>query len=188
MARQNMRPVTEIMPIYRHELDAETPGLVAPYNVPATSADPLFLFDGEFVTFNGQNKWNREGMGNAATGGDPTLNPNQVGAAARVPCFPVWSERGRTDMQALGKIPVFFNTPVLADFHRDVLRTGDAFEVGSKLYVNWLSDGADRNRRRGLTVENGGDPLAVVHGIVTRVYQNSADGFLIQALLVVPAV
>lgn len=187
MAKVNMRLKTEVMPVYRHELDVETPGLVNAYNSPGTSSDPLFLLDGEFLTFNGQNRWNREGLGNADTGGDPTLNPNQVGAAARVPCFPVWTERGRTDMQALEKVPCLFNTPVLAEFHRDVLNPADSFAVGKKLYVNWLSNGTDRNRRRGLTVENGGDPLALVHGWVVRVYPAAQDGFLIQALLVLPA-
>jgi hypothetical protein len=192
MAKVNMNLVTEVQPIQRRDFEPETLGLINPHNTPGSAADPLYLLDGEFLTLNGEYKLNREGPGSAGSGvavtGGALLNPVGADTAAKVPCYPIWAERGRWDVQAIRKVPVFFIGPFEADFHEDILAGGDTFKVGDKLYVNWLSDGTDRNRRRGLTKvmgTNSGADLAVPHAVVTRVH--SSGLYKVRALVVVPS-
>ena len=189
MAKVNMNMVTEVQPIQRRDFEPETLGLINPHN-PGTPADPIYLLDGEFLTFNNEYKLNREGPnpGSPAAVGGALLDPTGADTAAKVPCYPLWAERGRWDVQAIRKMPVLFIGPFEADFSEDVLAAGDVFAVGDKLYVNWLSNGTDRNRRRGLTKvmgTNSGADLAIPHAVVTRVH--SSGLYKVRALVVQPS-
>lgn len=189
MAKVNMNLVTEVQPIQRRDFEPETLGLINPHNV-GTAADPMYLLDGEFLTLNNEYKLNREGPnpGSPAAVGGALLNPVGADTAAKIPCYPVWAERGRWDVQAIRKLPVMFMGSFEADFSEDVLAAGDTFAVGDKLYVNWLSNGTDRNRRRGLTKvmgTNSGADLALPHAVVTRVH--SSGLYKVRALVVQPS-
>lgn len=187
MAKQNMRLVTTNAPLIRHSLPPAQESLLDPNNTPGTAPDPLYLLDGEWLGFNDDYKFAREGAANAASGGDGTLAPSAAGAVSLCRWYPFWMERGRTDMRAIaeGRCTVILGGACWeADFTEDVLAAADisgGFNVGDALYVNWLSAGADINRRRGLTkVKNAGD-AGFIHGFVTRVY-SSGSTYAIRAI------
>lgn len=187
----NMNLVTEIQPIIRRDFEPATAGLINPQNSTGSAADPIYLLDGEFVMLNASYQVSREGRGATAatiTGGDPAVNPAGNDAASKMPSFAVWAERGRYDVQAVRKVPVLFLFGYEADFGSDVLVSTDTFAVGDILYVNWLANGANANRRRGLTKVSGaivgGSQPAVVHAYVTRTF--SSGLYRMRALIVAP--
>lgn len=184
MAIVNMSLVTEVQPILRRDFGVAHASLLNPDSTPGTATDPLYFLDGEFVMLNSNYQLARGGREDAASTGGALVNPIDVGSASKVPSFAVWMERGRTDMQAIGKATVLFGSGYEADFHADILNPADTFAVGDALYVNWLSNGTDRNRRRGLTkLHNGTEGL--VHGYVTRVF-TAGSTYRMRALIVAP--
>ncbi|MCA8939614.1 MAG: hypothetical protein KDB07_07395 [Planctomycetes bacterium] len=190
MAIQNMKLVTEVQPVARHDFLPAQISLLNPNNSPGTATDPLFLKDGEFVGINSDYQLAREGANSAFAGGDDTANPSAAGSVSLAPWYAYWLEPGRYDSRAIagGRLTVLMSSGWEADFHADVLAAADisgGFNVGDRLYVNWLSNGADKNRRRGLTkVFNVADD-ALIHAFVTRVY-NTGDTYTIRALIVTP--
>ena len=168
MAILNFSLVTEVQPLLRRDFPVSNPSLLSPNNETGSATQPKFLLDGEFVGLNSEYKAAREGAASVVAGGQ-AVNPAAAGGVSEMPWWVFWLERGRTDMRAIDKLTVLFGGAYEADLGAAVLNPADTFEVGDKLYVNWLSDGADINRRRGLTkIRQGTD--GVVHGYVTRVY------------------
>ena len=190
MAIQNMKLVTEVQPISRHDFVPAQISLLNPTNSPGTANSPIYLLDGEFVGVNDEYKLAREGANNASSGGDDTANPADAGAVSFSPWYAYWLERGRTDARGIagGRLTVLMGSGYEADFHEDVLSAADiagGFLVGDALYVNWLADGSDKNRRRGLTkVKNAGD-AGLIHAYVTRVYP-AGSTYAIRAQIVTP--
>jgi len=169
MAILNFSMVTEVQPLLRRDFYVSNSSLLNPNNETGSASQPKFLLDGEFVGLNADYKASREGAATAASGG-LAGNPAAAGSVSEMPWWVFWLERGRTDMRAIDKLTVLFGGAYEADFGSAVLNlASDTFAVGDKLYVNWLSNGADTNRRRGLTKQrNATDGLAV--GYVTRVF------------------
>lgn len=178
----NMELVTEVQPVPRRDFELSTRGLIDPNNTGSPS-DPIYLLDGEFVGLDANYKIARQGPANAG-GGGLLVNPAVTGGVAIAPWYAWWMERGRYDLPAVEKGTVLFGGGYEANFSRDVLNAVETFNVGDPLYINWLSDGADANRRRGLTkVKFGADP-GLIHGYVTRVYTSGL--YAIRALIVAP--
>lgn len=166
----NMELVTEVQPVPRRDFELSTRGLIDPHNV-GSAADPIYLLDGEFVGLDANYMIARQGPANAGGGGQ-LVNPAAAGSVAIAPSYAWWLERGRYDAPAAEKGTVLFGGGYEADFSRNVLNATEVFNVGDPLYVNWLSDGTDANRRRGLTkTKNGGD-AGLIHGYVTRVFSS----------------
>ena len=186
MPIQHFKLVTPVQPVQRLDLPPAQKSLVDPHNATGTADNPIYLLDGEFVTFDADYKFSREGAGTPVSGGLITADPADADSVAKVPCFPFWMERGRTDISSLpdGMLTVLLGGSVYeADIHSNILASGETFEVGDRLYINWLSNGATRNRRRGLTkVHNAADAAtARVHAFVTRVY-GAGDTYKFRAL------
>ena len=183
MAIVNMSLVTEVQPMLRRDFELARTSLLNPDSTPGTAASPIHLLDGEFLMLDANYRLARGGAENAVTGGVASGNPGTANHGSVVPSFPFWLERGRTDMQAINKGTVLFGPGFEADFHSDVLASGDSFAVGDPLYVDWLSNGSDRNRRRGLTKVK--SATALLHGYVTRVF-TAGNTFAMRALVILP--
>jgi len=78
----NLEPVTDVLPLHRRDFPLADPTLADPSNASV-------LIDGEWVTLNSSYQILRAASIGAA------------GNAASVRSFPIWSERGRTDIQAM---------------------------------------------------------------------------------------
>lgn len=182
MAILNFSLVTEVQPLLRRDFPVSNTGLLNPNNETGSASSPKFLLDGEFVGLNSSYQAAREGAATATSGGSGAGNPSASGSVSEMPWWVFWMERGRTDMRAIDKLTVLFGGAYEADFGEDVLNTSsDTFAVGDKLFVNWLSNGSDINRRRGLTkVRNSTDGLC--HGYVTRVFA-SGSTFVMRAFI-----
>jgi hypothetical protein len=171
--RQNMRLVTELQNLVRRDFEVAQASLINPDSSPGSAAAPQYVLDGEFLGFNNDYKLSREGVASAAKGGQ-SVNPAAAGGVRSYPFYAVFMERGRSDVQAISRLMVLMGGFYEADFSANVLNSADTFEVGDELFVNWLSDGSDINRRCGLTkLRNGSDGLVVGH--VTRVYPAGSD-------------
>ena len=175
MQLQNMSLVTELQPILRRDYEVKTKGLVDPLNSTGSATNPLALLDGEFLMFDASGKVARQGRDHLDTGGVSTVNPSVAGGVSLIPSFPVFAELGRTDTQVLSMTTILFTgSGFEADFSEDILHASDVFAVGDILYVNWLANGANANRRRGLTkIKNAGD-AGWVAGHVTYVYPSGS--------------
>jgi len=162
MAIQNVRLATEVQPLTRRDFTVAQ-SLVDPNS----SAPPLL--DGEFLGITSAYDLAREGAANALNGGVSSGAASAANHVSETPWYMVWMEQGRYDAQAISKTTVLWGA-FEADFHSDVLRSGESFSLGDAVYVNWLADTPTTTaRRRGLTkVRNGSDGRP--HGYVTRVY------------------
>ena len=91
VTRENFRPVSDLMMICRKDFAVADPTLVNPLNA-------IALTDGEWLSLNAVGKVQR------------ATNITVLGDVAKTICFPMWAERGRTDVQALSarKVPVFY--------------------------------------------------------------------------------
>ena len=187
MPRPNMRLITPVNILLRRDFQPNPYSLLQPDNAVGDANNPKYLLDGEFLYVNGL-KVQREGPNSSITGG-ALVNPTVSGSVAKIPTFAFWMERGRTDMQAVagGKATVLYAAGWEADFSKEVLHPSDitaGFKVGDPLYINWLSDGTDRNRRRGLTKQRASGE-GLIHAYVTRVYSPGSE-YVIRAMIVAP--
>lgn len=175
MALRNMNIVTPVQPTIRLDFELAQASLINPHNTPGSASSPIYLLDGEFLGINADYQLAREGAASAAAGGQP-VNPATAGSVSLAKWYPFWLERGRTDAMPIGKGTILFaGSSFEADFSSAVLNSADSFAVGDALYVNWLSNGTDINRRRGLTkIKNAGD-AGLIHGYVTRVYSAGSE-------------
>ena len=80
----NFEPVRDVLPVQRAVFPLADPDLADPMNAAA-------LVDGEWVTLDADSKLVRAAT--FATEGDPSTSLS----------WPLWNERGRTDVQALGE-------------------------------------------------------------------------------------
>ena len=187
MAKVNMKLTTPVNILLRRDFQPAYFSMLQPDNSVGSATSPIYLLDGEFLFVNGS-KIQREGPNVSVTGGDATKNPTAAGAVAKIPTFAFWMERGRTDMQAIsgGKATILYQAGREADFTKDVLHASDlsSFKVGDPLYVNWLTNGTDRNRRRGLTKQRAAGE-GLIHAYVTRVYPSNSE-FVIRAMIIAP--
>ena len=89
--RVNLEPTTDVLPIHRRDFPLADPSLAAPLNAAA-------LVDGEWMTLN-----NSYQLVRASNVGTP-------GNAATKRSFPLFAERGRYDVQAIGsrKMPILY--------------------------------------------------------------------------------
>lgn len=87
----NFEPVTDILPVHRRDFPLADPTLADPANASA-------LIDGEWMILNTSYQILRA----ASIAG--------AGNAASIRSFPLWAERGRTDVQAMSgrKMPVLY--------------------------------------------------------------------------------
>lgn len=92
--RINFEPVSDVIPVVRRDFTLADKTLVEPFNANV-------LIDGEWLTLNNANLLVRATDITAA--GVKALNGGK-----RVRSYPMFSERGRTDVQALGKPTVFY--------------------------------------------------------------------------------
>lgn len=108
--RVNFEPVTDILKVHRRDIPLADGSLVNP-----TSANPLV--DGEWVTTNASNQ--------AVRAADIALAGNEATQWS----FPVWSEKGRSDVQAMydKKVPVIY----LGSYEFDTRIYDAAADVGS---------------------------------------------------------
>jgi len=179
-----MNLITEVQPLLRRDFVPAEVGLIDPL-----SSSPLALLDGEFLTLDGDYKASREGVSSVDTGG-LLVNPAADDAAAKVPCYAHWLEKGRTDMQGIygGRVTLLFAAGYEAEFHSDVLSPNDTFAVGDALFVNWADNGTTNDRRRVLTKESGtatGTRVPMIHGFVSRVY-SVGSLYAIRAVITAP--
>ena len=142
--------VSEFTPIQRRSFEVATVDGAGVSIINPNSANPLLM--GEWLELNASSQLIR-GAGNGATG----------------PSFVCLGERGRTDMQALGKAPVGF----MGDYEAETLiMDASGLSVGSALMVNDVTFGS--LTRRGLILQAGGG-LTVAR--VTRLPANN-NGYL----------
>lgn len=90
----NFEPISDVIPVVRRDFTLANRTLIDPFNANV-------LIDGEWLTLNNSGQLVR--ATDIGTAGVKSLN-----GASRVRSFPLFSERGRTDVQALGKPTVFF--------------------------------------------------------------------------------
>lgn len=154
VTRVNFEPVRDVLPIQRADFTLADPDLANPLNAVA-------LVDGEWMKLDANYKIVR-----ATTIGT-------VGNEAAARSYPLWAERGRTDVQALGerKMPVLwlgnweFNTRIYDA--SAVVGAGAAITaVDQPLKVVTITIGG-RNYT-GLVGHGGSGDSALVVGYVTR--------------------
>lgn len=148
MSHNDFRLVSEFTNIHRRPFE-----LVDPLILKATNANPLLM--GEWLQHAGT-------VGRMDRGGEA--------AGATVPSWPVFSETGRYETQALGKVPILYMNAFEADtlvFAAAGLTLGAPVSVGDVTIATLV--------RRGLLLNPGGVVLTV--GYVTRLPANN-NGFL----------
>lgn len=131
---ENLRLVTPVERVDRKDLVLADRTLASPSN-----ANPLL--DGEFLEYDGNKKAIR-------AGGD-------------ILSWAVWAERGRTDVQALGRVPVLYMGTYEAD---TLIFDGAALTHGAALMVDNVT--IDTLTKSGLRLHGGGAELVI--GYVTR--------------------
>jgi len=169
--------------------DPKTPltgALIEDYSVSdSTLINPsssLPFLDGEFPFINSDRKLVR---GYSASGdytkfgGDVSQNPAGADAAALQPVYPIFAEKGRSDVQAIGKVPVIRTAPqgLVFDVHSDILPSGETYEYGDLLYVNWQANGSTIARRRVLSKASGTASAGTLEPIARVVKVYNSDNF-----------
>lgn len=161
-----------------------TTALIEDYPVSdATLINPsstIPFLDGEFPFINSDRQLVRGySSGFAVTGGDVSQNPAGADAAALVPVYPIFAEKGRSDVQAIGKVPVIRTNPqgLIFDVHADILPSGESYVYGDLLYANWQENGSTIARRRVLSKEKGTASVGTLEPIARVVKVYSADNF-----------
>jgi len=136
----NFELVTDVQDLIRRDFTVADPTIVNP-----TNSNPLL--DGEFVALNSSYQLVRAGTGGLG--------------------FAVFAERGRFDVQALGKTTVLFAKPYEADtriFTAAGLTLGGALKISSSVTY-------DSQTRSGLVAYDSG----IVLGYVTRLPANNGS-------------
>ena len=141
--------VSEFTSIHRRSFELNDATLLDP-----SGADPLVL--GEWLEL-------------LPTGGGKMIRGASGAAGSLVPSFPVFSERGRYETQALGKVPMLYMGAFEAD--TKIFDATGIVTVGQPLMVADTGVGA----QRGLKLHTGAGVLVV--GYVTRLPTNN-NGFL----------
>lgn len=152
----NFEPVRDVLPVQRAVFPLADPNLADPLNAAA-------LVDGEWVTLDSSYKLVRA-ADIASAGNVPAANARP---------FPVWNERGRTDVQALGERRTVvlwlgaweFDTRIYSDV---VVGSGAVFALGAPVKVASITIGS-RNYC-GLVGSQDSDSAAGVYwvGFVTK--------------------
>jgi hypothetical protein len=141
MGAPNFELVTELQTLTRRDFPADDPTILKPL-------DDSALVDGEWLEFS------------------DTYTLKRGSGGGRLCVYPVHTERGRYDAQALGKINVLF----LGQFEAEtavVDPTGyKSLVIGSKLMVCTISGGTF-DAKRGLTISDG-KANSVEVGYVTK--------------------
>jgi hypothetical protein len=138
MAAPNFELVTELQTLTRRDFPVDNPTMLKPL-------DPTALVDGEWLELNDSYQLTR------GTG------------YGKLCVYPIHTERGRYDTQALGKSNVLF----LGQFEAETAVVDNTnLVIGSKLMVKTLTAGPFTNKR-GLALSDG-KAGAVEVGYVTR--------------------
>jgi len=97
--RNNWEPVSDLLAIDRRDIPLADKTLLDPYNA-------LYLIDGEWLA-----------VQDTAYSLVRAASVAAVGNVATRPAYPLWAERGRTDVRAMsgGKVPVWWNRDWEAD-------------------------------------------------------------------------
>jgi hypothetical protein len=147
--RPNFELITELQTLTRRDFPLADPSLLAP-----VGTNPIV--DGEFLELDANYKLSRSGgigqVGGAKESATPLL-------------FPVHTERGRYDTQAIGKVNVLFLGMYEAE---TALATAGGLSIGDPLTVQEIGSPA----KRGLAKAAAGSGVTVV-GYVSRL---PADG------------
>lgn len=157
--RVNFEPVRDVLPVQRADFPLADPNLADPLNAVA-------LVDGEWMSLDANYHIAR--ASDVATPGD----------AATARSYPLWAERGRYDVQAMGqrKMPILwlgaweFNTRVF-DASATVGSGAAITAVDQPLKVATITLGS-RNYT-GLVGHGGGADTDIVVGYVTRLPANN---------------
>lgn len=108
VSKVNFTPLTSVLDIHRRDFPLADRTLVNPSNA-------VCLVDGEWMTLNAS--------GQAVRASDVTV----LGNRASVRAFPLWAERGRYDVQVLGKVPLIY----VGDGEFDTLIYDSAVALGA---------------------------------------------------------
>lgn len=148
MAAPNFELITEIQTLTRRDFPLAVPTLLSP-------ADAVPLVDGEFVTLE-QN----------SAGGQQLKRDN----AQSILSFPVHTEKGRYDTQAIGKVTILMLGMYEADIKLYAVGTGLA--VGTPLVISWPAT-------RGVVTGKAAPALTdIVVGYVTKAVANGKIRFI----------
>lgn len=152
MSVPNFELVTELQTLTRRDFPLADSTLLAPLTTGA-------IIDGEWLNLNASYQLARETVG---VGGTHEGN--------KATCFPVHTERGRYDTQAIGKANVLMlgmyeaETRVVGSSYLSAAAVGDFLTVQDVSYAGYAT-------RRGLGVKTGA--AVVVVGVVSRVVAGS---------------
>lgn len=113
----HMELVTELLPLLRRDFYTDI-------DLKPDSAHPLL--DGEWLKLTDAYK--------VARGGSEQAAPN----------YPVWAEKGRYDVQAIGKVPLLMGP--LYEFDTDICNTPHGFQVGDPAVVSTVTVLGDATR------------------------------------------
>jgi hypothetical protein len=133
---ENLRLVTPVERVDRKDLVLADRALASPSN-----ANPLL--DGEFLEYD--------------------ANKKAVRAGGNILCWAVWAERGRTDVQALGRVPVLYMGTYEAD---TLIFDGTALAHGDPLMVDNVT--ISLLTKSGLKKHPLGAATELIVGYVTR--------------------
>lgn len=154
--RVNFEPVRDVLPVQRAVFPLASPDLADPFNAVA-------LVDGEWMVVNGSYQIER-----ASTIGS-------VGNEATKGSWPLWNERGRTDVMATGERRSVLLWLGMWEFDTRiydataVVGSGAAITtVGQPVKVATITIGS-RNYT-GLVGKGASDPTAITVGYVTRLH------------------
>jgi hypothetical protein len=159
VTRVNFEPVRDVLPVQRADFPLAVPSLADPLNA-------VVLVDGEWMALNSSYQIVR------------ATDVTTPGAEATARSYPLWAERGRSDVLAQGnrKMPVLwmghweFNTRIFDA--AAAVGTGSAITaVDQPLKVATITIGG-RNYT-GLVGSDTNDPGAIVVGYVTRLPANN---------------
>ena len=133
----HMELVTELMPLLRRDF-------ATALDLNPDSAEPVV--DGEWLEL------------------DSSYALVRGSGERKVPCFPVFAERGRYDTQAIGKLPVIFGG--MFEFDTDICNSPSGISIGTPVCVADVT--AAGGTKKGLVACSGGGLVHLVVGWCTR--------------------
>lgn len=142
----HMELVTELLPLLRRDFYTDL-------SLNPDAAEPLV--DGEWLQLLDNYKCGR------------ALSP--LAAEPVVPNYPVWAERGRYDIQAIGKVPLLMGP--LYEFDTDIVNSSHGFQVGDPAVVATVT--AAGGSKKGLIKPSG---TGVQHLVVAWCTRLPASG------------
>ena len=153
MAAPNFELISELQMENRRDFPLNDSTLLNPIGT-------LPLLDGEWLELNSSYKLIRGGDG----------NPETRTAGVNLAVYPVHTERGRYDTQAIGKVNVLFHGQYEAEtllYQWDGFTMATDYAVGTQLAVVTLDNDDANDGRRGLCKATGASGEVVV-GYVTK--------------------